>query len=193
MLQLVLPRLARVESEQTLHFLQTFSRHNKVQIDVHSYILGQSMLVAIPDQKDLLNMGRIKVFSRLYMQGHLYTSRSYLRRLQGKRNNVVCVFKTSSNICAAMAILILWTVHLLKLLFESLKLNKSILQQAGPPCRRTLAIYKEVDLLNNYITRVARNGPLVAAALKIIISKAVLVNKSETLHAIMEPNLYEHH
>ena len=27
--------------------------------------------------------------------------------------------------------------------------RQSILQQAGPPCRPTLAIYKEVDLLDN--------------------------------------------
>ena len=184
-----------MESEQTLHFLQTSSRHNMVQTDVHTYILGQSKLVvATPDQKDLLNTGPIKVFSRLYMRGHLYTSRSYFRGLQGKRNNTVCVFKTSSNMRSYGEIDTFVNISSPQAIIRVLKAEQpSILRQAGPPCRRTLAIYKEVDLLDNYITRVARNGPLVAVPLKNIISKAVLVNKSETLYAIMEPNQYEHH
>ena len=102
-LQLVLPKLAIVESEQTLHCLRTSSRHNMVQVDAHTYILvSPKLLVATLDQKDLLNTeGPIEVVLRLYMQGHLYTSGSYFRGLQGKRNNTVC-FKT----CAAMAKLI---------------------------------------------------------------------------------------
>ena len=63
-LQLVLPRLAVAESEHTLHFLQSSYRRNMVQIEAHTYILGQSKLVtATPDQRDLLNTeGPIEVF-----------------------------------------------------------------------------------------------------------------------------------
>ena len=163
-LQLVLPRLAIVESEQTLNFLQTSSRHSMVHIDAHTYILGQSKLVvATPDQKDLLNTGRIEVVSRLYMQGHLYTSRSYFRGSQGKRNNTVCVFKTGSSMRSYGEIDTFVNSSPPQAIIRVLKAERpSILQQAGPPCRHTLAIYKEVDLLDNYITRVARNGPLVA-------------------------------
>ena len=151
-----------MESEQTLHFLQTSSRHNMVQIDAHTYILGQSKLVATPDQKDLLNTGRIEVSWRLYKQGHLYTSRSYFRGLQGKRNNTVCVFKTGSNMRSYGETDTFVNSSPPQAIIRVHKAERQlILQQAGPPCRCALAINKEVDLLDNYITRVARNGPLV--------------------------------
>ena len=62
-LQLVLPWLAVAESEQTLHFLQTSSRHNMVQIDACTYILGQSkLIVATPDQRDIEYRGSDRSF-----------------------------------------------------------------------------------------------------------------------------------
>ena len=51
------------------------------------------------------------------------------------------------------------------------------------------AIVKEVDL-DKYITRVVRNGPLVAVSLTNITSKAVLVEMSGTCYAVKEPNPY---
>lgn len=195
-LQLLHSRLAQVESEQTLCFLQSLPRQNMLQIDAHTYILGQSKLVtATVDQRDLLRSeGTIEVFSRLYMRGNVYTSKSYSRGLQGKRNNTVCVFKTGGSTCRYGEIEIFVNTSPPKALIRVLKVQgESILQQAGHPCRPTLAPYKEVDLLNKYVTRVTRNGPLTAVPLRNIEAKVVLMNITGTLYAIKEPNQYEHH
>ena len=144
-LQLVLPRLTVAESEQTLHFLQTFSCHNMVQIDAHTYILRQSKLVvATPDLRDLLNTeGRIEVFSRLYMQGHLYTSKSYFRGLQGKRSSTVCVFKTGSNMRRYGEIEIFVNISPPQAIIRVFKPERqSILWQAGQPCRHFICLQR---------------------------------------------------
>ena len=97
------------------------------------------------------------------MQGYLYTSKSYSRGLQGKRNNTVCVFKTGSNMHRYGEIETFMNISPPQAIIRVFKVEgQSILQQARQPCRRTLAVYKDVDLLDNYITRVVRNGPLVA-------------------------------
>ena len=78
--------LAKVESVPTIDFLQSSSSQNMVQIDPHTYILGQSKLVeATEEQKSLLDTdGPIEVF---YMRGSTYTSKSYARGISGKRND----------------------------------------------------------------------------------------------------------
>ena len=198
-LQFVHHALAEIESEPTLNFLQSsvhLTRRNMVQIGAHTYVLDQVRLVdATEEQKDLLaNDGPIEVFSRLYMNGSTYASRSYARGVNGKRNNTVCVFRTDENDCNYGEIEMFVNTSPPQAIIQILRVQgQTILQQAGHHCRPALNIYKEIDLLNSFVSRVVRNGPLVAVPLENIRSKAVFICINRMFYAIKPPNNYEHH
>lgn len=73
--------------------------------------------------------------------------------------------------------------------------SQSLLQQAGPPCRPTLAIYKEVDILNSFITTIQENSasPLLAIPITDILRKLVFVKNQACTYVIKQPNHFEHH
>ena len=176
-LQAVHHTLAEVESEPTLNFLQSSARRNMIQIAAPTYILGQSKLVeATEEQKRLLDFdGPIEVFSRLYMQGSMYTSKSYARGMNGKRNNTVCMFKTNEDDCNYGEIETFVNMSPPQAIIRVLCVQgQTVLQQAGHPCRPALDMYKEVDLLKLFVARVVRNGPLTAIPLENIRSKQFL-------------------
>ena len=146
-LQFVHRTLAEVESEPTLNFLQSSAhltqRNNMVQIGTHTYILGQSKLVdATEEQKGLLDThGPIEVFSRLYMKGSTYTSKSYARGISGKRNNTVCVFRTDENDCNYGEIETFVNMSPPQAIIRMFSVQgETILQQAGHPCRPALNV-----------------------------------------------------
>lgn len=67
------------------------------------------------------------------------------------------------------------------------------LNQAGPPCRPSLTVYKDVDLLNSYISIVEDilTPPLLAVPIENIQGKVVLVKNELTTYAIKQPNQFE--
>ena len=141
-LQFVHHTLAEVESEPTLNFLQSSARRNMVQIGAHTYILG--LVEAMEEQKSLLDAdGPIEVFSGLYMQWSTYTSKSYAKGINGKRNNTVCVFRTSENDCNYGEIENFVNMSLPQAIIRVLRVQgQTILQQAGHSCRPALYIRK---------------------------------------------------
>ncbi len=97
-LQLLYPRMADMESYETLKFLETLGgkvlTRNMNKIAEHSYILGKTLkkYITIEDSRVLgIVCGHIEIFTRLYHHGTIYHSHSY-NKGGSKRNNQVCCF-----------------------------------------------------------------------------------------------------
>ena len=73
------------------------------------------------------------------------------------------------------------------------KLPQSILQQAGPPCRTILSVYKDVDLLNTFIVNVRETTELIAVPLTALKGKVVFVNTGHSKYVVTQPNRFERH
>ena len=69
-----------MESEQTLYFLQTSSRHTMVQIDAHTYILCQFKLVAAtPDQRLAEHRSNRIFFEALHARAFVHFQKLFQR------------------------------------------------------------------------------------------------------------------
>ena len=83
----------------------------------------------------------------------------------GKRDSTVCCVQTAdSETNFGCILLFVNSTSPLALVHEFHRPSQSILQQAGPPCQATLAVYKEYDLLSSFITVVDETctAPLLA-------------------------------
>ena len=70
--------------------------------------------------------------------------------------------------------------------------SQSLLQQAGPLCQPPLAIYKEVDILNSFITNVQENNASPLLTVPITDIQGKLKNQVSTYVSKL-PNQFEHH
>ena len=72
--------------------------------------------------------------------------------------------------------------------------DQSIMNQAGHPCRPSLQIYKETDLLNHYIVPVQHATTNVCEiSLQQIVSKVFIVTVLGNYYCILQPNSIEYH
>ena len=203
-LQYVYKKLLAHESEQTILYIDGLSRFqsNTKKIASHTYILGKSSTI-IPslEQSAALSRqtgsGSIEVFSRLIKNRSCYHSKAYTRSEKNKRNNTYCYYRNESGSYNFGVIEIFTYTPTQSALIRQLKQQHvSLLAMAGNPCRPSLAIYQEVDLLDAYITSVdlsVDNCPLISVPLSSLISKAVLISVSEKHFCIVQPNNIERH
>jgi hypothetical protein len=75
--------------------------------------------------------------------------------------------------------------------------DKSLINEAGHPCRPQLTLYRQVDLLSSYIVPIViptSSTPLISISLdQCVLSKAVIVSVSDKHYAIAQPNNVEYH
>lgn len=207
-LQLVHHRLEQCETERTMVFIDRVShvapRTNMTQIAPHSYIVGQfQMSTPTAEQTEALgHVNAVQAFTRLFKDGILYYSTSYTKGSGGKRNNMICSFRgTDDTVHFGQIELFVKTPEPSALLREFRPLAVSLLEKAGPPCRTSLVVYQQVDLLSSFIIPVGAitaSTPLVSIPIKNILGKVVLLAITSTAgfttrYVIKQPNHYERH
>lgn len=138
---------------------------------------------------------RVEAFSWLYKDGVLYHSESYHRSNPGKRNNSICVFREDGGNETFFGALKLFISHpeqcaLVKKIVTS---HRSLMQQAGPPCREVLEAHKDTNLLDSQVKPVSGYGDPQAIPLTRILGKAVLLCVSGREYVVFQPNPYEVH
>ena len=114
----------------------------------------------------------------------------------GKRDSTICVFESGDRRQRFGRIMSFANIAPPKALVRVFhQPAQTLLNQAGPPCRPSLAVYKDVDLLNSYISVVEAisTAPLLAVSIENIQGKVVLVKNEVTTYAIKQPNQFEHH
>lgn len=200
-LQLVHHKLAEHESEETMDFLNTSShiapRSNMTRIGEHMYVVGQCRVKTLTtEQCAALGADEpVPCFTKLYKDGVLYHCTSGAE-VHAKRDSTVCAFERSDNKQHFGRILLFINTPSPQVIVkEFYQPSQSLLKQAGPPCRPVLAMYKDIDLLNSYITVVEEtpSNPLLAIPLLDIKEKMVFVKSEISTYVIKQPNRYEHH
>ena len=133
-------------------------------------------------------------FLKLYKGGVVYHASTSVNH--GKRDSTVCSFKTADNKTHfGRIMLFVNTTSPLALVREFHQPSQSLLQQAGPPCRATLAVYKDYDLLSSFVTVVEETctASLLAIPIKSIQGKVVIVKNRVCTYMVKQPNQFEHH
>ena len=123
-------------------------------IGEHIYIVGQiKVTVATEEQRSALHChGLLEIFSRLFKGGTIYHLTSFSRGTRGKWDNTVCIYSTSEKQRNFGRIETFVNTSPPQALIRTLSHSQeSILQQAGPPFKPALALYKDVDLLATFI------------------------------------------
>lgn len=200
-LQQLYPVLTTTENSETLDFLSGVSgtdihvRRNMMKVDDHVYAVGKlSLTVLTEDQACALGVERgavAQTFLRLYKDGALYHSQAYSRS-EGKRDSTVCHYQGDEGICFGRIHIFIAHPQLCALV-QTLKVTSSPMQQAGPPCRETLSIHRDVDILHQYIQPVSACDELRTVPLKSLTRKAVLLYGRECNYVAAQPNTYEKH
>ena len=70
-------------------------------------------------------------------------------------------------------------------------LQKSLVSQAGHPCRQVLVLHKRKDLLKNFVIPV-KTSTFVTVPITNIIEKAVLITTPNNKYIVKQPNNLEH-
>lgn len=202
-LQLVHHKLVQHESQETMDFLNSSSqlapRSNMAQIGEHTYIIGHCQIKP-PTTEESNALGTeepIQCFSKLYKNGVGYHAASFFStENHGKRDSTVCSFQSRGERLRFGRVIVFVNMSSPQALVRTFhQPPQSLLKQAGPPCRPTLAVYKDVDLLNSFITVVEESAatPLLAVPIKDIQGKVVLVKNEVSTYVIKQPNHFEHH
>ena len=204
-LQLLHPRLAEHESNSCMTYIyQSIApRSNMTRIAQNTYIVGPSY-VTLPNLEVRSALGtdcheRVEAFSRLYKDGTLYYSTDYTRACHNKRDDTVCSFHEPSSDSSSFGWIELFILSPRPsvLLRKLQPVDKSLINEAGHPCRPQLTVYRQVNLLSSYIVPIAiptSSTPLICVSLdQCVLSKAVIVSVSDKHYAIAQPNKVEYH
>lgn len=202
-LQLLHTKLVETESPETTNFLNSSSklapRSNMTEIGEHTYMVGHC-LVKSPTSEESSAIGTEEAtpfFSQLYKNQMLYHAANRFPNGQhGKRDSTMCVFVTEDRLQRFGRIMaFVKTSPPQALIRPFLQSSQTLLTQAGPPCRPSLALYKDVDLLNSFISIVEEvsTAPLVAVPVDNIQRKVILVKNELTSYVVKQPNNFEHH
>ena len=200
-LQHVYSRLIEYESEKTISYLDDLHhlkyRKNMLCIGTHLYAIGQCSVVRpTADQSQALNSTScIQVFSKLLKNSCLYYSSSYKRSAKIKRDNTYCSFKTDGVLCFGKMECFTITPKAYALVREVSRTNVAIMDEAGHPCRDSLDVYKQANILGSFIVQILPandQGRLLAIPIEDI-SKVVLLSVSNKHYCIVQPNNIERH
>lgn len=184
-----------------MSFLSTSSqiapRSNMTQIGEHTYVIGHCQVKSLTTEQyaALEAEDPIACFYKLYKNGVMYHAASvFSTRIHGKRDSTVCAFQMRDNKPHFGRIVIFVNTPPRALIREFHQPSQSLLKQAGPLCRPTLAVYKEVDMLNSFITIVEEihSTPLLSVPITAIQSKVTFVKNHVSTYVIKQPNQFEH-
>ena len=198
-LQLVHHKLAQIESGETIAFIDKSSglapRSNMSKIGEHTHIIGPCTFKTPTSEQSMALGGSepVPCFFKLYKNGVVYHAFS---GNHGKRDSTVCSFKTTDNKTHyGRIMLFVNTPSPSALIREFCQPSQSLLQQAGPPCRASLTVYKEFDLLSSFITLAEESftAPLLAIPITFIQGKVVVVKNHVCTYVIKQPNQFERH
>ena len=121
-------------------------------------------------------------------------SRAYPKS-DGKRNNTVCSYSDETNeVKFAQIEKFIEGEEQMVVVKDLKRSSRSLLSCAGNPCRDSLKMYKEVDLLSRIIHVVEREtGTIKVIKLADIKGKGVLIKTVDRTFAIHQPNSFERH
>ena len=206
-LQLLQPSLEHQETRQTMEFINSVS-HNELRstmtfITQHTYIVGQlHRMTPTTEQARVLGCSdTIQAFTRLFKDGVIYHSTNYAK-IKGKRNNTTCCYHSTRDDTTHFGRIELFITlpTPTALIWELEPLSESLLQKGGHPCRSSLNIYQQVDILNNYIVPLKGVTPstqLVRVPIEHILSKLVFItitsNDTPNEYVVKQPNNFERH
>lgn len=200
-LQSVHSELLIHESDKTIsyinHLVHMTPRSTMTTISDHIYMVGQcKVAMTTADQAEALSFnGVVEVFFRLMKDSILYYSTSYVRGMEGKRDNTYCYFKFNDSYSFGQIHIFVLTPLPCALIKKLECTDQTIMNQAGHPCRPSLIEYKEANLLHRYIVPVKplTTTELCAVPLHNIISKVVIIKVTDKQFCIMQPNTIEYH
>lgn len=194
-LQILHPKL-NSESPEVLDFIDCSENRNMLEIGSHTYIVGRTKTITATSE-ELQAIGSCSnplcIFTRLFKNGELYHSTSWTGDSVRKRDNTICLYALNS--CTHFGRLIYFTsanntnYALVRQLQPS---ARSIVTQAGHPCRQVLINHRSRNLISSFITVVEDTTSLVAVPVTNILNKAVLVTTPNGKYAIKQPNNCEH-
>lgn len=107
----------------------------------------------------------------------------------------MCVFETEDRLQSFGRIMVFVNMSPPQAHIRPFLPSTQTLTRAGPPCRPSLALYKEGDLLNSFILIVEEvsTAPLVAVPVNNIQGKVIVVKNELTSYVVKQPNNFEHH
>ena len=200
-------QLQEVESEKTLMYLNLchgsgfVPRASMMCIGTNTYILGNCKSVTpTPEQSAAIGITStdvtLEAFSRMYKEGVIYHSSSYLRSGVRKRDDTYCRFYNfnSNSICLGQ-IELFTTTPPLAFVRQLSPCNTSLINKAGHPCRPALEPYQTADLLSLYIIPVNSNRQqcqLLAVPVDCILAKVAMVMVFHNNYCVLQPNNVEH-
>ena len=187
------------ESDKTISYISNLTnkapRSTMTAIGDHMYAIGQRKVsVTTSEQSAVLSFyGNIEIFYRLMKDGILYYCTGYAKALNSKRDNTYCLYLTNDSYAFGRIQLFVLTTSPYAIVKKLERLDQSIMNQAGHPCRPSLHIYKETDLLNHYIVPVQHSTNICAISLQQIVSKVFIVKVLGKQYCILQPNSIEYH
>lgn len=200
-LNLVQATLERRECEATLNFIARTTGHasrtNMKKISEDMYSIGKTRMLTLSDvESALMKQVSAEGFGRAFCNGTLYYSQEHTKG-QGKRDSTICRFCDNEHIRKFGEIQkFVLAREPVAIILEFEPYCKSILQQAGAPCRQILKVYADVDIMSDYIHAVKPHpNKTVIIPLKNLVGKAVLITPamSDCIFLIQQPNNFEHH
>ena len=130
---------------------------------------------------------------RLFRGGVMYHSTTY-HKSEGKRNSTMCSFATSGGDPAFGQIYLFVADPFRCVLVRPCNLTRvTLMEQAGPPCRDTLSVHKDVDLLHSFIKPFSGYSQLRAIPLQRLLGKVVLLHGEDCDYVASQPNSWEQH
>ena len=189
-LQLLYPILSSQEDSSVIEFIDqvnnNVSKSNMILMADHTYIVGASKTVTLNSKQcEAFHCNSEVTFTKLYKDGLIYRTRD-----KALRNDTVCVFKSEDNsVQFGLINIFIAGANPTALLYKSIILDDTILDQAGHPCRSVLLEYQEANLLGKYIIPVQyQRTSLTAIKFDAILGKAVIVDSGRSVYAVIQPN-----
>jgi hypothetical protein len=196
-LNLVQTQLEKKESAASLNFIAKMSgcapRGNMRKLIDHVYAIGKTNFMPLSRSESIvIGMESVPVFTRACCNGVIYHSKQHYHS-QGKRNNTVCVYYRNEILSFGTIQKFIDGSDPVAIVKEFELYPRSLLQQAGQPCRQALKDYLQADLLSNYIHALKPNPEQIFAInLKQLHGKAVLITPpvSPCVYGILQPNKF---
>lgn len=126
--------------------------------------------------------------------GVLYYSTQYEHASNSKQDNGYCLYKTNGSCNFGHIQLFVLTPSTYAIVKRIEPLDQSIMNQAVHPCRSSLIMYNEADLLNHYVVPIQpMTTDICTISLQQIISRVVIVTVSGNQYCILQPNTIEYY
>lgn len=191
-LNLVQPVLEKKENPITLSYLQTMARHpprqSMTKLEEHTYAVGKIKIATLSNNEaSLLAKVHAQVFFRAFHNGMLLY-----------RNNSVCMYHVNQEVKFGEIQKFVLSPEPVAIVYQFEEFQKSLLQQAGHPCRPILKDYVDADIVASYIYVLKPNPDaqtITQLPIRDVSAKVVLIAPPESpcVYAVKQPNNFERH